>query len=40
MNYVFDQAEQTCVCAELAHTFEILTVFEMLPMHMIFMSAH
>lgn len=39
MNYVFDQAEQTCVCAELADTFEILMLFEMLPKHMIFTPA-
>lgn len=39
INYVFDQAEQTCDCAELADTFEILVLFEMLPKHMIFLPA-
>lgn len=34
ISYVFDQAEQTCVYAELADTFENLTVFERLPVHM------
>lgn len=32
---VFDQAEQTCVCAELADTFEFLILSEMLPKHTI-----
>ena len=39
MNYVLDQMEQTCVCAALADTFEILMLFEMLPKHTIFTPA-
>lgn len=39
MNYVFDQTEQTCVCAELADTFKILMLFEMVPNNMILRPA-